>query len=73
MRRPSLLEATDNAIILYAVGVDIAWRAIMSVLDIPPDDWEQKQDCPTRAIEAEKREEIGGYYHFHKSCGVAGV
>ena len=43
------------------LSADIAWRAIMSVLDIPPHDWEQKQDCLTRAIEAEKREEIGDY------------
>ena len=41
--------ATDNAVIPYAVGVDISCRMKMTVLDIPLRDLEQKQDCLTRA------------------------
>jgi len=44
--------ATDNAVIPYAVGVDIACRMKMTVLDIPMRDLGQKQDRLTRAIEA---------------------
>jgi tRNA-splicing ligase RtcB len=47
--------ATDNAVIPYAVGVDIACRMKMTVLDIPLRDLEQKRDRLTRAIEAETR------------------
>jgi tRNA-splicing ligase RtcB len=36
--------ATENAVIPYAVGVDIACRMKMTVLDIPVRDLEQKQD-----------------------------
>ena len=43
--------ATDNAVIPYAVGVDIACRMKMTVLDIPVRDLEQKQNRLTRAIE----------------------
>src|SRR5213078_1684333 len=42
--------ATDNAVIPYAVGVDIACRMKMTVLDIPARDLERNQDRLTRAI-----------------------
>ena len=51
--------ATENAVIPYAVGVDIACRMKMTVLDIPLRDLEQKQDRLTRAIEAETRFGVG--------------
>src|SRR5437016_3033947 len=51
--------ATDNAVIPYAVGVDIACRMKMTVLDIPVRDLERKQDRLTRAIEAETRFGVG--------------
>src|SRR5207247_10664340 len=51
--------ATENAVIPYAVGVDIACRMKLTVLDIPLRDLEQKQDRLTRAIEAETRFGIG--------------
>ena len=54
--------ATDNAVIPYAVGVDIACRMKMTVLDIPLRDLEQKQDRLTRAIEAETRFGIGANF-----------
>ena len=54
--------ATDNAVIPYAVGVDIACRMKMTVLDIPARDLEHKQDRLTRSIEAETR--FGGGSSF---------
>jgi len=54
--------ATENAVIPYAVGVDIACRMKMTVLDIPVRDLEQRQDRLTRAIEAETRFGIGANF-----------
>ena len=54
--------ATENAVIPYAVGVDIACRMKMTVLDLPLRDLEQKHDRLTRAIEAETR--FGGGASF---------
>src|SRR5207247_10531597 len=47
--------ATENAVIPYAVGVDIACRMKMTALDIPVRDLERNQDRLTRAIAAETR------------------
>jgi tRNA-splicing ligase RtcB len=54
--------ATENAVIPYAVGVDIACRMKMTVLDIPPRDLEHKQDRLTRAIETETRFGVGASF-----------
>ena len=54
--------ATENAVIPYAVGVDIACRMKMTVLDIPVRDLENKQDRLTRAIEAETRFGVGASF-----------
>ncbi len=54
--------ATENAVIPYAVGVDIACRMKMTVLDIPVRDLEQRQDRLTRAIESETRFGIGANF-----------
>ncbi len=54
--------ATENAVIPYAVGVDIACRMKMTVLDIPVRDLQQKQDRLTRAIEAETRFGVGASF-----------
>jgi hypothetical protein len=54
--------ATENAVIPYAVGVDIACRMKMTVLDIPVCDLEQKQDRLTCAIEAETRFGVGATF-----------
>jgi tRNA-splicing ligase RtcB len=62
--------ATDNAVIPYAVGVDIACRMKMTVLDIPLRDLEQKQDRLTRAIEAETRFGIGANFKQRRTHGV---
>jgi tRNA-splicing ligase RtcB len=54
--------ATENAVIPYAVGVDIACRMKMTVLDIPARDLERHQDRLTRAIEAETRFGVGATF-----------
>ena len=54
--------ATDNAVIPYAVGVDIACRMKMTVLDLPLRDLERKQDRLARAIAAETRFGIGANF-----------
>ncbi|HPU54655.1 MAG TPA: RtcB family protein [Verrucomicrobiota bacterium] len=54
--------ATENAVIPYGVGVDIACRMKMTVLDIPIRDLEQKQDRLRRAIEAETRFGVGATF-----------
>src|SRR5438270_8585744 len=54
--------ATENAVIPYAVGVDIACRMKMTVLDLPARDLERNQDRLTRAIEAETRFGVGSNF-----------
>jgi tRNA-splicing ligase RtcB len=54
--------ATENAVIPYAVGVDIACRMKMTVLDIPLADLDRKPDRLTRAIEAETRFGVGAMF-----------
>src|SRR5437870_5028242 len=55
--------ATENAVIPYAVGVDIACRMKMTVLDISLRDFERHQDRLARAIEAETRFGVGATFH----------
>jgi tRNA-splicing ligase RtcB len=62
--------ATDNAVIPYAVGVDIACRMKMTVLDIPVRDLEQKQDRLTRAIESETRFGVGANFKERRAYAV---
>lgn len=54
--------ATDNAVIPYAVGVDIACRMKMTVLDLPVRDLERHADRLTRAIETETRFGVGAKF-----------
>jgi len=54
--------ATDNAVIPYAVGVDIACRMKMSVLDLPVSTLATGRDELTRALERETR--FGGGAEF---------
>jgi tRNA-splicing ligase RtcB len=54
--------ATENAVIPYAVGVDIACRMKMTVLDIRLNDLDRRQDRLTRAIEAETRFGVGATF-----------
>jgi tRNA-splicing ligase RtcB (3'-phosphate/5'-hydroxy nucleic acid ligase) len=62
--------ATENAVIPYAVGVDIACRMKMSVLNIPVCDLEQKQERLTRAIEAETRFGVGANFKTRRAHDV---
>ena len=62
--------ATENAVIPYAVGVDIACRMKLTVLDIPVRDLEQKQDRLTRAIEAETRFGVGASFRERRQHDV---
>ncbi len=54
--------ATDNVVIPYAVGVDIACRMKLSVLDIPVTALDQERDRLTTAIEDETRFGIGSAF-----------
>ena len=54
--------ATRNAVIPYAVGVDIACRMKMTVLDLPLTELEHKQDRLARAIEMETRFGVGASF-----------
>lgn len=56
--------ATTNAIIPYAVGVDIACRMRLSVVDLDPDllDSKQGRDRLTKAIESQTIFGIGGRF-----------
>ncbi|HZT23304.1 MAG TPA: RtcB family protein [Verrucomicrobiae bacterium] len=62
--------ATDNAVIPFAVGVDIACRMKMTVLDIPVRDWERYQDRFRRAIETETRFGVGATFHKRREHEV---
>src|SRR5712672_2825013 len=54
--------ATENTVIPYAVGVDIACRMKMTVLDVPARELERHQNRLTRAIEAETRFGVGANF-----------
>src|SRR5690349_18117134 len=54
--------ATENAVIPYAVGVDIACRMKMTVLDVPIRELERHPERLTRAIEAETRFGVGASF-----------
>jgi RNA-splicing ligase RtcB len=54
--------ATDNAVIPYAVGVDIACRMKLTVLDLPVGALADEQDRLARAIERETRFGIGAAF-----------
>src|SRR5438105_2363295 len=62
--------ATENAVIPYAVGVDIACRMKMTVLDVPVRDLERHQDRLTRAIEAETRFGVGSTFRDRRQHEV---
>jgi len=62
--------ATEDTVIPYAVGVDIACRMKMTVLDIPARDLEHHQDRLTRAIEAETRFGIGASFKHRRQHEV---
>jgi tRNA-splicing ligase RtcB len=54
--------ATRGAVIPYAVGVDIACRMKLTVLDLPPTYLSQRQDRLTRALEEQTRFGMGAAF-----------
>lgn len=64
--------ATENAVVPYAVGVDIACRMRMTVLDMPASllDHEHGRDRLTKAIEAETRFGIGAAFQKRREHEV---
>ena len=59
--------ATDNAVIPYAVGVDIACRMKLSVLDLPIKMLDSQSDRLAAAIEVETRFGVGvAFKHPHQ-------
>ena len=62
--------ATDNAVVPYAVGVDIACRMKMSVLDLLPSALATAQADLRRAIEQETRFGIGAEFRDRRAHDV---
>jgi len=62
--------ATDNAVIPYAVGVDIACRVKLTVLDLPTDWLRRHETDLIRAIEAETRFGIGAEFKHRRTHAV---
>src|SRR6266542_1940532 len=62
--------ATENAVIPYGVGVDIACRMKLTVLDLPVRDIDRQQDRLTRAIEKETRFGVGASFKERRAHDV---
>jgi tRNA-splicing ligase RtcB len=62
--------ATHNAVIPFAVGVDIACRVKLSVFDIPPEELERNPERFKRAIEQETRFGIGASFKHRRDHPV---
>ena len=62
--------ATDNAVIPYAVGVDIACRVKLTVLDLPLDYLRRHETDLIRAIEAETRFGVGVEFKHRRTHPV---
>lgn len=62
--------ATENAVIPYAVGVDIACRMKMTVLDLPLSWLEARRDRLTAAIEEETRFGVGAVFRKRREHAV---
>ena len=62
--------ATDNAVIPYAVGVDIACRMKMTVLDLPLRELDRRRDRLITAIESETRFGVGANFQQRRDHEV---
>jgi tRNA-splicing ligase RtcB len=62
--------ATDNAVIPYAVGVDIACRMKMTVLDLPVEWLDERRDRLAQAIEEEAKFGVGATFKSRRSHNV---
>ncbi len=62
--------ATENAVIPYAVGVDIACRMKLTVLDLPLRELDRKREKLIKAIEAETRFGVGASFQNRRAHAV---
>ena len=62
--------ATRNAVIPYAVGVDIACRVKLTVLDLPTASLSEDVDRLRKAIESETRFGVGSEFKSRREHGV---
>ncbi len=62
--------ATEAAVIPYAVGVDIACRMKLTVLDLPVDHLASRREALSRAIEQETRFGVGAEFRAKRAHGV---
>lgn len=62
--------ATEGAVIPYAVGVDIACRMKLTVLDVPVSDLESRPEALIKAIESETRFGVGATFKRRREHGV---
>ncbi len=62
--------ATQNAVIPYAVGVDIACRVKLTVLDLPVNSLERRTDLLRDAIESETRFGVGASFKLKRTHEV---
>ena len=62
--------ATDNAVIPFAVGVDIACRMKMTVLDLPPRHMETQQTRLAQALATETRFGVGAAFQHRRQHPV---
>ncbi|MBM3822626.1 MAG: RtcB family protein [Verrucomicrobia bacterium] len=62
--------AVENAVIPYAVGVDIACRMRLTVTDFPVRDLDRKRDRLIRAIEEETRFGVGASFQDRREHAV---
>jgi len=62
--------ATRNAVIPYAVGVDIACRVKLSVFPIPPQDLQEKRERFEKAIQEETRFGVGSSFKDKRAHAV---
>jgi tRNA-splicing ligase RtcB len=62
--------ATRQAVIPYAVGVDIACRMKLTVLDLPPSALEGQRDRLTKALEEETRFGVGASFRTRREHAV---
>jgi len=62
--------ATENAVIPYGVGVDIACRMMMTVFDVPPDLLRTQRELYVAAIESNTRFGLGAEWKRMKSHPV---
>jgi tRNA-splicing ligase RtcB len=62
--------ATDNAVIPYGVGVDIACRMMLTIFDAPPKRLQTKEELYKKAIQENTVFGVGGEWKHRKSHDV---